>query len=970
MLEKIHLFSSMSVKELSEIEKITVSVHYKRGEYVFRQGDFSRDFYIIQTGQVELSLRDVFQEHKTIAILKNGEFFGEMALFDKNLSRSLDAQALHNSILLKIPGVDFEQLLSEKPAISFKILGTLSKRLKDANVQKGFVGGDSEKKNNGKVIVVASPRNGYGKTTFSTTLAHLLSNELGKRILYIDLDLYFGDGTYALGVFSPKSILVLAENLKDEIPTWEMLQKYLVKHNENLYILPAPKEFIEGEKVKDSDLATIFKESRNFFDYIVIDTDSAINEFFLTAVDVADQVLFLVDVHCVMSIRSNVRYFRGLYNLNLPPERCALLAIKTGENFNPDEIKKIFKYKVIGALPEIKDIPLDYGQSIYQLAPKSPYCEVLRIIFKTLFKEALLQGSSEKGLFYRLFFPTEPTKTVDEVAANGDLQKGNGLEIANENCSTFLRYIHSIILQGYWDKAFTEAMKLLEIFPNSSEIFQVIGEVCFYQKNFQLGIDALQKTLDLDPKNHYAMGILGIIQLDENMKKKSIEILKNKIQKNPDFPDLHNDLGKLLFSFKDVKGAHEAFQKALELNPKFSEAQVNFAVNFGETQDFPKAIEHLIKVEPKNIRIFYLLGCFLFNMGNFCESFEAFSKVAGENPQYLDVSEKLDSLSRYFHKLSNLLIMHQDLAKSTPNFPDLHYKIGNILVLMGKNEEAIQEFQKALVLNPNYLEAKKKLEEIRSHKSFLLAASLPEILPEKPDDRFAFELSLEKLHHYSDEKIGNLNNFSMMVKNVRSNKEISVKIPFEAFKIGLFSLDCHSVGPIFAKDLLLVQLMDDSSKKIIATFPHVISEDEIKNQRVKQNLASIENPLWSYQFGVDAEFKIPLQYFYVRFNCPHLGNLIGGDDPLLKAEIKNVNTGISARGKCNSENREESYFVLMSENGKEVVREGDKLNFMLTDKQGKNLFSMDFPVLKEDIEEFSKTVSVELLENFLQESPK
>lgn len=970
MLEKAELFSSMCQKEIDEIEAIAVRVQFSRGDYIFKQGDHSRDFYIIESGKVELSMKDFFHENRSIAILTEGEFFGEMALFDKNLSRSLDAQALHNVFLLKIPGDDFEALLINKPAISFKILGVLSKRLKKANERSADQEESRGKQTEGKTIVIASPRNGYGKTTLSTTLSQLLSNELGKRILYIDLDLYFGDGTFAMGVFSPKSILGFIENFDEEPPSWEFFLKYLVKHNENLYILPAPNDFIEGEKVKESGFSKILKESRKFFDYIIIDTDSSVNEIFLAAVDNADKILFLIDVHCTMSIKSDVRYFRGISHLNLPSANCAILATKPKEDFNPEDMRKLLSFKIIGVLPTITDIPLDYGQSIYQLSPRNAFCESIRGIFKTLFKITWLPGQKENGFFYRLFFPADVSPVVDGVPVNKVAAASRGLQIPGENSKTLLSFVHTNISEGYWDIAFAKAMDLLEIFPDSAEVLQVLGEVCFCQKNYQLGIDALQKALDVDPQNHYAMGILGIIQVDEILKKKSIEILHSKIQKNPGYPDFHNDLGKLLFSFKDFEGAKAAFLKALELNPNFSEARVNFAVLYGEIQEYNSALEQLRLVHKKSIRIHYLQGSFLFSIGKFFESLNAFTKVADENPHYLDVKERVETLRGYFQKVSNLMRMHQDLVKGTPQFPDLHYKMGNIFILMGNKEEALREFSTALELNPNYEDAKTRIEELAADTFSHFGGPPMETPSPSGEEAFDFELSLDKLSHFCDDKTGMAKCFIMMVKNVRSNREMAVTIPPEAYREGTYSFSCCPIGPICAGDLLLIQLVDDGTKSIFANLLHVVSEEERRNHLGKQDLSSVESNLWNFKLAAESTFRIPLQYFFVRFHCPRLGSLISGDDPPVRAEIKNVNTGIVAHGKCSAENPDESFFVLMSEKGEEVVREGDRLHFMLADRHGRQFFSMEFPVLKEDIDEFSKTVSMEYLEKILQGSQK
>jgi tetratricopeptide (TPR) repeat protein len=372
-------------------------------------------------------------------------------------------------------------------------------------------------------------------------------------------------------------------------------------------------------------------------------------------------------------------------------------------------------------------------------------------------------------------------------------------------------------------------------------------------------------------------------------------------------------------------------------------------------------------VEEKNIRIYYLLGHFLFSMGSFAHSFEAFSKVSEENPLYLDVVEKLDALREYFRKLANLLRMHQKQEKSTPRYPDLHVKMGNILILMGKKDEAEKEFQKALEISPDYKEAQAKLKELRSGKNFPLETSLAEVIPESNGEGFEMDLSFAKQLGPKPDGEGSSAQFSLVVKNVRRNKKVTVKIPPEDFEKGSFMFDCQIIGPMLAEDLLLMQVVDDETKCICATVPHVISEDEATNRKAKQKMDTIENPLWKEPSGRNAPFKIPLQYFYVRFFCPQLGTLICGEDPVLRAEISNANTSVSAVGKCNRENLNETQFVLISENGREVVREGDKLHFELTDRLKKSLFVMDFPILKEDVDEFSKTIAIEILEQLLKE---
>ena len=57
--------------------------HYNAGDYIFRQGEPGNNFYIIEKGEVEvLRTKNEKNEAELLAVLKEGEFFGEMALLD------------------------------------------------------------------------------------------------------------------------------------------------------------------------------------------------------------------------------------------------------------------------------------------------------------------------------------------------------------------------------------------------------------------------------------------------------------------------------------------------------------------------------------------------------------------------------------------------------------------------------------------------------------------------------------------------------------------------------------------------------------------------------------------------------------------------------------------------------------------------------------------------------------------------
>lgn len=964
MLDTIELFNGLTRQELEQIATITVAVTYNRGEVIFQQGDFSRDFYIVKTGQIEVSVRDIFQEHKVVAILKNGDFFGEMALFDKDSARSATTTALQQTILLKIPGQDFERLLREKPAISFKLLGALSRRLKAANVATQPI---AEKKREAKIITIASARNGYGKTTFATTLAHMLGAELPRKILYIDLDVYFGDGTYVMGVFSPKSMMSFFEAVKTGISGWDIMVRHLVRHTDNLYSLPAPSDFLEGEKIDAPDLVSAIKICRQYFDYIVIDTDSSMTELLLNAIDLSDHLFFLVDIADALAIKNNARFLQGMAHLNIAENRVNLLVTKTEESFEPEKVKKLFKYRVLGGLPLFKTIPLEHGQSMYQRGPTSPYSNVVRLLVRTVLLETALQTQAQGGFIYRFLFSPERgerkalTTAVPELPASADMFTG----ISEESCAPLLKYARANLTHGNLDKAQADAMRLISLCPRSSAIYQILGEIFTMQKNISMAIDALKKAIELEPTNHMALGYLAQIMSDEEMRDRALATVKQKISSNPGFPDLHNDAGKLMFQFRLYEEAIQQFRKALELNPQYSESRLYMAMCMGESGSMEAAIRELMNIKPKNIRVYYMLGIYFNNAGQFYESMQALSVVENLQSNYFDVAERLASLREYFDKLHSLLNMHQELLDAHSNYPDLHLKMGNLLMMVGRYKEAEHSFKEALRVNPGYTLAKQKLEAMNNMPTYLsaLATELEQHVTEVQQGSqppFDVELRFEKMPCLeSDTGKGRVDGFSVRLRNQRGGREVMAPLSKEHLSDGKIIIHCTGLGRVMPDDLLVLQMVEAKTNAVVASMPALVTANDLWAGRLVMDLTGEQARLWHYPgAGMTKDMALPVRYFCVNVQSAGLARGLRMTPPLWRAELTNPATGAKAVGYPNPDQNESATFTLTSADGKDVVHVSDRLNLRIFSPKGKEAVSMDFTILQEDIDAFCKTIAV------------
>ncbi|MFA5859343.1 MAG: Crp/Fnr family transcriptional regulator [Elusimicrobiota bacterium] len=134
ILSKVALFSGMNKKQLKRLSKLGVIKKFKARESVFSEQETGDAFYVIIKGLVKIFKRSSVGEHKTLVILKEGDFFGEMAELDKPY-RSASAQVIVESELLVFYKKAFEKIISNYPRITVNLMQTMSARLREADEQ-------------------------------------------------------------------------------------------------------------------------------------------------------------------------------------------------------------------------------------------------------------------------------------------------------------------------------------------------------------------------------------------------------------------------------------------------------------------------------------------------------------------------------------------------------------------------------------------------------------------------------------------------------------------------------------------------------------------------------------------------------------------------------------------------------------------------------------------------------------------
>jgi CRP/FNR family cyclic AMP-dependent transcriptional regulator len=100
---------------------------FKAGEVIFKEGDPAAEFFVIQSGRVDIQLGN-----RLLGSLGEHDIFGEMALIDA-APRSATAVAKTDVKLVPVAEKQFLFLVSRTPYFALNVMRTLARRLRAQN---------------------------------------------------------------------------------------------------------------------------------------------------------------------------------------------------------------------------------------------------------------------------------------------------------------------------------------------------------------------------------------------------------------------------------------------------------------------------------------------------------------------------------------------------------------------------------------------------------------------------------------------------------------------------------------------------------------------------------------------------------------------------------------------------------------------------------------------------------------------
>lgn len=105
---------------------------YGDGDEIIRQGEMGDCMYVVQAGRVEVVLNHPDGNRQHLAYLDAGDFFGEMAVFEKEV-RSATVRAAGEARVLRVDKKTLLRRIREDPLLAVNLLKTMSHRIRVLN---------------------------------------------------------------------------------------------------------------------------------------------------------------------------------------------------------------------------------------------------------------------------------------------------------------------------------------------------------------------------------------------------------------------------------------------------------------------------------------------------------------------------------------------------------------------------------------------------------------------------------------------------------------------------------------------------------------------------------------------------------------------------------------------------------------------------------------------------------------------
>jgi len=212
----------------------------------------------------------------------------------------------------------------------------------------------------------------------------------------------------------------------------------------------------------------------------------------------------------------------------------------------------------------------------------------------------------------------------------------------------------------------------------------------------------------------------------DEAEKRFLEVVKQK-----PYADVYNKLGLIFHGKGELGKAVSAFQKALEINPGYTEVSLNLAVTLNDLGRYNEASDVFAKASkiahsgPYSIDPFIKgklaneharIGDIYYDLGLYGEALEEYKKAINLRPTLVDIITKIGITYREKGMYNEAIREFMKAREINPRYPAARVNLGITYYMKGFIDLAVTEWEDALKVNPENNDARMYLKFVQSEQ--------------------------------------------------------------------------------------------------------------------------------------------------------------------------------------------------------------------------------------------------------------
>ena len=275
--------------------------------------------------------------------------------------------------------------------------------------------------------------------------------------------------------------------------------------------------------------------------------------------------------------------------------------------------------------------------------------------------------------------------------------------------------------------------------PNKARPHANLGDAFKKEGKLDAAIEQFMTAIRLDPSLPEPYNNLGVILAMQGKIDEAIDYYSKAIKIKPSYAEAYFNLGSTLAAHGQIMQAIDMLSKALQLNPDSARVHSNLGSLFIKQGNLEKALYHnkeALRLDPQLVEAHNNMGIVLMREGKLEAAISQFREALQIDPNFKPAANSLRSALAIQRELESEVSKLSKLLQDNPESAELHFQLGNLFFRQGDRRQAIQQYKKALELDPKFLPALNNLALVTAaNKEYDRALALfLDILNSRPND--------------------------------------------------------------------------------------------------------------------------------------------------------------------------------------------------------------------------------------------